>query len=451
MGYDLDRKIDEGNLNWLLYILTAIAFPFILLYLLVIKPISRGLLMFKDSFRVGIKTAYMKNFFPDKYRDMQWRKSNEDENLPPLLPAGKWKSFKDRANWPDAYAVDGVAIYAAEGRVLLYVDENVEEFDVPEGVTNIYHACFACCDKLRRVGLPASLKRLGKRAFYSCVSLKDVVLPESVEIVFEDCFMHCSSMESIVLPHQLTEIPARMFYNCRKLKEFVMPQSVTNVGKEAFKNCYSLERLVLNNQLKTAGENAFENCRCIKEFIMPETMEFVPVGLFDGCNSLERIHLSSLIKDFGGSCCRDCWNIKQITMSEDKTLLPYAKKHWDEYADQVDIATSENPFPTSRFWIMGDALYFGIPRLTSVCLLFCFSKDSEFTIPSFVTNVKYMAFSACKNLRVLRLSPDLLAGDHPWSRDVLSYDLIYDNWPQVEEVIFDETLKHTEYAYGLIS
>ena len=82
------------------------------------------------------------------------------------IPDGRLKQFRHKEFWPDAYVVDGVAVYAAEGRTLVYVDENVEEFDVPEGVVNIYHYCFAFCEKLKRIGLPSSLKRIGRRGFF---------------------------------------------------------------------------------------------------------------------------------------------------------------------------------------------------------------------------------------------------------------------------------------------
>ena len=79
---------------------------------------------------------------------------------------GRLKHLRDSGYWSDACVVDGQAVYGAEGRVLLCVDENVEEFDVPERVENIYHRCFSGCEKLQRVNLPSSVKRIGKRAFY---------------------------------------------------------------------------------------------------------------------------------------------------------------------------------------------------------------------------------------------------------------------------------------------
>ena len=242
-----------------------------------------------------------------------------------------------------------------------------------------------------------------------------------------------------------------MFGNCRSLKAFCLPKEVKVINEEAFKQCYSLEHIETNDKLELVRENAFENCYSLKEFIMPESMRSVSIGILNGCHSLEHIHFSSQIKDFGGSCCRDCWNIKRITMTPDEHMKSYAKENWKEFAEEIDILTSENPFPETTFWTMGDSLYFGIPRLTNVCLVLCFSKDAEYTVPSFVTNVKPNAFTSCKNMHTLRLSPFIKAGDDPWELNSISYGFIYEYWPQIRTIVFDESLRSTKYAFGLIS
>lgn len=434
-------------------ILTILYTPFLLVNELIIKPVYRTIRMIIDAPRLGMKKAHMKYFHSDDYQKEQWRKERkEKEGLDnQLLPGNRQKKFDDWENWPDAYVVDKIAIYAAGGRTLIYVDERVKEFDIPEGVENIYHRCFACCDAMKRISLPSTVKRIGKRAFFSCVSLKEINIPQSVSIIDEGVFMNCSSLEHIDLPPQIIEIPAQTFCHCKKLRYIKLPENLRSIKTEAFRRCYALERIDTNEKLEIIEKNAFEDCRSLKEFIMPNTVRSCSEGMFNGCHSLQHIHFSSQIKDFGGSCCRDCWSINQFSMPVYEDLISYAKKNWEEYGDKIDISTSENPIPETRFWTMGDSLYFGIPRLTSVCLVFCFTKDTEYSIPSFVTNVKRDAFTSCKNLRTLRLSPYVKASDDPWESKTVSYDFIYENWTQIEDIIFDETLKHSKYAFGLIA
>ena len=434
-------------------ILTILFIPFLFVNELIIKPVYRTIRMIIDAPRLGMKKAHMKYFHSDDYQKEQWRKERkEKEGLDnQLLPGNRQKKFDDWENWPDAYVVDKIAIYSAGGRTLIYVDERVEEFDIPEGVENIYHRCFACCDAMKRISLPSTVKRIGKRAFFSCVSLKEIKIPQSVSIIDEGVFMNCSSLEHIDLPPQIIEIPAQTFCHCRKLRYIKLPEDLRSIKTEAFRRCYALERIDTNEKLEIIEKKAFEDCRSLKEFIMPNTVRSCSEGMFNGCHSLQHIHFSSQIKDFGGSCCRDCWSINQFSMPVYEDMISYAKKNWEEYGDKIDISTSENPIPETRFWTMGDSLYFGIPRLTSVCLVFCFTKDTDYSIPSFVTNVKRDAFTSCKNLRTLRLSPYIKASDDPWESKTISYDFIYENWTQIEDIIFDETLKHSKYAFGLIA
>lgn len=434
-------------------ILTILYTPFLLVNELLIKPVYRTIRMIIDAPRLGMKKAHMKYFHSDDYQKEQWRKERkEKEGLDnQLLPGNRQKKFDDWENWPDAYVVDKIAIYAAGGRTLIYVDERVKEFDIPEGVENIYHRCFACCNAMKRISLPSTVKRIGKRAFFSCVSLKEINIPQSVSIIDEGVFMNCSSLEHIDLPPQIIEIPAQTFCHCRKLRYIKLPEDLRSIKTEAFRRCYALERIDSNEKLEIIEKKAFEDCRSLTEFIMPNTVRSCSEGMFNGCHSLQHIHFSSQIKDFGGSCCRDCWSINQFSMPVYEDMISYAKKNWEKYGNKIDISTSENPIPETRFWTMGDSLYFGIPRLTSVCLVFCFTKDTEYSIPSFVTNVKRDAFTSCKNLRTLRLSPYIKASDDPWESKTISYDFIYENWTQIEDIIFDETLKHSKYAFGLIA
>ena len=449
-------EIDEcGGVKTFIFllVLTLLFMPLLVSYFFFLKPIYRSIRMLIDTPKLGIKKAFMKYFHSDQFKHEQWAKEREEKKAldSQLLPDSRQKTFEDWKDWPDAYVVDKTAVYASGGRTLIYVDERVTEFDVPEGVENIYHRCFACCDAMTRISIPSTVKRIGKRAFFSCVSLKEIIVPESVSIIDEGLFMDCSSLEHVELPSHITEIPVRAFCHCRSLRFFKLPKDVKIIEKEAFRRCYSLEHIEVNDQLELVKTKAFEDCYSLKEFIMPESVRSFTEGMFNGCHSLQHIHFSPKIKDFGGSCCHDCWSINRITQPVDENMITYAKKRWEEYADKFDISSSENPVPESMFWTMGESLYFGIPRLSSVCLVFCFSKEKEYTIPSFVTNVKQDAFTSCKNLQTLRLSPYILATDDPWGRNQISYDFIYEYWPQVKNIIFDESLKHTKYAFGLIA
>lgn len=460
---DLQYEIEDtgGIMKFLvILLLTLLLWPILMLYFCILKPIYRFIRMLFEAKKLGLKTSFRKQFYPEKYeqeqrdneREREKEREQEDNSDGPWILDCRKHRYINPDDWPDAYNVDGVAVYGVEGRTLIYVDESVEEFDVPEGVENIYHYCFAVCSKLRRVKLPQTLKRIGKRAFLDCVALKEIVVPESVYIIDKEMFMNCISLEHVVLPSQITEIPYRIFCNCKSLQGFSMPVNVKSIEAEAFRRCYAMKHIETNEQLERIMEKAFEDCHSLVEFIMPESVLHFQTGIFNGCHSLEHIHLSSQINDFGGSCCHECWNINQISMLPlSDELRNRFKEWWEEQSEKVNINDSECPYPPSSFWTYGDALYFGIPRLTTVCLIMCFTKATDYTIPSFVTNIKPAAFTICRNLNTLRLSPYIKASDDPWEMNLVSYGFISENWPQVKNIIFDEKLKHTEYAIGMLA
>lgn len=443
-----ETLIDKIVIFVIVAVVGIVIYPFVIAFF-VIRLIV-------DLFRIGPRLAWWHFCKQNKYEkyegikkaaknrmEKEDRQQKTEERLR-LLPDGHRKSFTDWDYWPDAYVVDKIAIYSANGRTLLYVDDHVEEFEVPEGVVNIYHRCFYECEALKRVSIPSTVKRIGKMAFFSCVSLKEVKIPESVYFLGEKVFMNCSALVHVSMPSCITEIPSQAFCNCRKLISFEIPSETRIIGTEAFRRCYALRQIVPNEKLEVIRDRGFEDCRSLQEFIMPESLKFCTDGLFNGCHSLEHIHFSSQIKDFGCSCCLKCYNIRSVTMTRSDSFATYVQKKWAEYADEVDINESEMPYPESLFWTMGDTLYFGIPRLTTVCLVFCFSKEAEFTIPSFVTNIKRGAFMVCENLRTLRLAPNIKWSSDPCESNEVSYDYIYENWPQIDQVIFDESLKSSK-------
>ena len=157
---------------------------------------------------------------------------------------------------------------------------------------------------------------------------------------------------------------------------------------------------------------------------------------------MEKLHLSKNMKEFGGSCCENCWSLQEVTMSPDRVFLERMHHYWEEHKD-CKPEESEYPYPENIYWVYDNAVYSRIPRLSNTALILCLSKEEEFTIPDFVFEVKQYAFTTCKNLRRLRLSPKLRPKAQDWSElNFITHEFVYKYWPQIDEVIFDESLNH---------
>lgn len=432
---------DEGKVFLITIIIFVVALPFILLYLLIIRPVYKGILTLIDMRKIGFQKAYRINFLEEN-DDVETEMKMEDEIKKKLSLDGEVaKTFCAKLLWPDAVIKDGIALYSSDGRTLLYVHEDVEEFIIPEGTVNVYHKCFMLCTKLRSVTFPSTIMRIGNLAFSTCASLKSLVVPESVESIGNAVFKNCVSLESVKLPSSMVEIPEEMFYNCKSLKSIIIPPMANMICKKAFARCISLEHVHVNERLEMIRQKAFEDCWSLKEFIMPDWVRFIEVGTFNNCHSMEKLHLSMNMKEFGGSCCENCWSLQEVTMSPDSAFLERMHQYWEEHSEDCNPEESEYPYPENIFWVYNNALYSRIPRLSNTSLVLCLSKEEEFTIPDFVFEVKQYAFTTCKNLRRLRLSPKLHPKAQNWSElSYITHEFVYKYWPQIEEVVFDESL-----------
>jgi hypothetical protein len=74
-------------------------------------------------------------------------------------------------------------------------------------------------DQIVSVSLPKGLTSIGKGAFYSFSSLKNITLPGRVKTIGEEAFSQCTALQAIVLPISVTRIDAGAFLNCSALTD----------------------------------------------------------------------------------------------------------------------------------------------------------------------------------------------------------------------------------------
>ncbi len=138
-------------------------------------------------------------------------------------------------------SLDGIAKYSLDMSVLLWVKEDISEFRIPDSVTEI-----------------------GRFAFSSCTSLKEVHIPNSVRKIDGDiifgAFSSCTSLKEVHIPDSVTEIGMYAFYGCTSLKEVHIPDSVTEIGDDAFEGCTSVHFIVDPNN-KHFYSKSGELCR----------------------------------------------------------------------------------------------------------------------------------------------------------------------------------------------
>lgn len=244
---------------------------------------------------------------------------------------------------------DGV-LFSKDGKTLVYYlpTRTDTEYKVPDGTEEILASAFNSNKNLTSVTLPASMKCVGKSAFFRCTNLQSVTFAEGgteplvisaqsfsrtaltsihipartaaigesafsasalANITFDnesklsyigDAAFESTQLTSVVsLPSSLRTMGNRVFASCYNLVNVTLPEGLQSVGTEFFKDSSSLEMVNLPATLQTLGNFAFENCYSLQNvnFAKNSVIKVLYVGTFYGCTSLSSIELPASLTE----------------------------------------------------------------------------------------------------------------------------------------------------------
>ena len=193
---------------------------------------------------------------------------------------------------------DNILFNKDKSRIISFRNQKLTSYVIPASVTRIGDRAFSWCESLTEVVIPNSVTNIGKRAFANCCSLTEVVIPNSVTSIGDRAFSGCRSLTEVVIPNSVTSIGDRTFLGCSSLTEIVIPDSVTIIGKGAFANCCSLAEVVIPNSVTTIGGFAFMKCKSLAEVVIPNSVVCINSNSFIGWNGkLECLSPSFVYED----------------------------------------------------------------------------------------------------------------------------------------------------------
>ncbi len=94
------------------------------------------------------------------------------------------------------------------------------ELVIPEGTQIIVGNCFRY-NRITRVVLPSTLKKIEARAFSSNTICEDIVIPEGCVVLNDDAFSGNSTIPSVEFPESLVSIGSNAFANCFGITKIV--------------------------------------------------------------------------------------------------------------------------------------------------------------------------------------------------------------------------------------
>ncbi len=240
---------------------------------------------------------------------------------------------------------------------------------------------FAGCTSLTSVTIPESVTSIDAGAFYGCSSLASITIPNSVTSIGAEAFAGCYSLASITIPESVTEIGRSAFKGCTgeliinskiieedavwlnerekkivckdagaEFTKLTIGDNITRIGSYAFEGFTSLTSVTIGNSVTSIGSLAFYNCESLTSITIPHSVTLINSGAFEGCNSLTDVNYTG-------------------------DLSAWCKLNFSHYGYG---ATS--PFAHgAKFYING-------------------VEQTDITIPSDITEIKYGTFSGCTSL-----------------------------------------------------
>jgi len=206
---------------------------------------------------------------------------------------------------------------------------------IPEGVEAIGDDAFAG-RRLARLTLPATLRRIGRRAFQKCVLPREIVLPNRLEIIDVEAFYGCQSLESIRFGNGLRAIQARAFWYCIALRSVALPASLRLVGSRAFEGCDRLRHVGIHCPGAEFDEYVFNETPywhrlleiaelasprrlgltpdCPETLMLPEGHTHIDLYAF-ARSRIKYARLPGSLRTMGMCAFRDCKQLEEVSLS----------------------------------------------------------------------------------------------------------------------------------------
>lgn len=175
---------------------------------------------------------------------------------------------------------------SVDGRIV--VPNNLEAFDA-NIISNTYK------DGVGAIKLDREITKIGFCAFYCCDNLRSITIPNTVRSIEPSAFVYCDNLEKFsgrfastdgrclivdgelcafapaklteyAIPAEVTKIGESALSCLSDIRYITMTDSVTSIASSAFENCVSLESVTLSNNITYVGESAFATCPELREF-----------------------------------------------------------------------------------------------------------------------------------------------------------------------------------------
>ncbi len=284
--------------------------------------------------------------------------------------------FKKLGNYKDSKKmyVRAYSYYSGDYKGIIIQDE-LQNFVIPNGVTEIKKEAFLNCKTLLSVEIPESVTSFNLNAFLGCNFLNkvnylgDINAWATLNFANSDAnpvnyarFLYIKGeLAGNVILSGINSISNYAFYNCSSITGVEIPSTVTSIGEYAFKGCnflskvnylgdinswaekdfkgyyssptissknlYINDELVTSVNLTTASKvslSAFENCTSITSVVLGDSVKEIEESAFSSCTALANIDFGEKVESIKESAFAYCSALTEVTIPNSVNFIGFS-------------------------------------------------------------------------------------------------------------------------------
>jgi len=217
----------------------------------------------------------------------------------------------------NGYAVTGFS--GANKQTIIFQNRH-EGRDVIE----IKESAFMGCEVQEAI-LTEGFIRIGKKAFYECSNLRQIIFPMSLKEIGDYAMTGCGNLTTAVLPVMLQQLGAYSLSGT-KIKNVQLPRSLYYIGEGAFSDCRYIEKIDVPDNIDVLPGCVFKGCTGITKVNLHEKLHKIGEEAFCGCSGLQTIYVPTSVTEIGENAFTD--------MHEKFILLCEIGSYAEKYAQQ---------------------------------------------------------------------------------------------------------------------
>ncbi|MCL2806097.1 MAG: leucine-rich repeat domain-containing protein [Treponema sp.] len=255
-----------------------------------------------------------------------------------IVSIGRW-AFHD--NKLTAINIPGSVTTVAESA---FAKNELESIVLGEGIKEIGEEAFTNVkrinndtSKIANVIIPGSIKKIGKKAFFS-IGAASITISAGVQSIGEDAF-RSNQLKEVTIPEGVSEIGDGAFF-ANFITKVSFPNSLTKIGEWAFAGSGSkslgnkIPFITLPPNLKTLGEAAFKENK-LTEITIPSGVKTIGKAAFES-NELVRVTICDGVTTIGAEAFKKN-KLANITLPPSVTTIKDKAFSTNELSGNITI------------------------------------------------------------------------------------------------------------------